>query len=501
MNRFDKVVSAVIPVWAQWAHKRDQLMILASYDAAQQGRNRKISSETGSANTANEGSAVKIREQARALDQNHDLARGILTSLVNKVIGAQGIGVEFMPKDLAGNPMPEFALKLSDAFNAWSNRPEVTGEFNRARSERLICRSWLRDGEVFIKLLSGNVSGLKYPTPIKFGFEMLESDYVPFDATSQKKNTIQGIEVNAWGARTAYHVLKDHPGDTGFYSQKTKRIPADKMLHPRMCDRIHQLRGMSIFASVITRLQDIKDYEESERVAARIAAAMAAYIRKGDPSMYTAGDSDSERSMKIAPGMVFDNLRPGEEVGTISHNRPNSGLGAFRADMLKAVASGTGAQYSTISKNYDGTYSSQRQELIEQQANYFTLSEEFIDQVTAPIVRMFLDLASLTIDLPIELDKATLHNVEYQAPAMPWIDPLKEAKGYAELVQGGFASKTKVIRSLGGTPQRVHQQIVQERKVDDEAELVFTSDARHALYPPMEEQEEENDNNNGDDDE
>ena len=499
MNTFDKMVSTVIPAWARWAHQRDQLMILSSYEAAKAGRTRKITTEAGSANVANEGSVVSVRQQARALDQNHDLARGVLNSLVNKVVGAQGIGVEFMPKDLAGEPMPELALEISDKFNNWSKRPEVTGEFSRARSERLLCRSWLRDGEVFVKLLSGNVRGLKYPTNTKFSFEMLEADYVPFDATNPKKNTLQGIEINGWGARVAYHILKDHPGDQGFYSQKTKRITADKMLHPRICDRIHQLRGMSIFASVITRLQDIKDYEESERVAARIAAAMAAYIRKGDPAMYTAQQGETERTIKMAPGLVFDNLRPGEEVGTISHNRPNAQLGAFRGDMLKAVAAGTGSQYSTISKNYDGTYSAQRQELVEQQGNYATLSEEFIDQVTMPIVHHFIKMTILSMELPAELDHETLYNIEFQAPAMPWIDPVKEAKGYSEMVRNGFTSKTKVQRSLGGTPQRVNQQIIQERENDDKNGLVFVSDPKHEMQQIEVEEETKEDNENNKD--
>ena len=64
---------------------------------------------------------------------------------------------------------------------------------------------------------------------------------------------------------------------------------------------------------------------------------------------------------------------------------------------------------------------------------------------------------------------------------MPWIDPLKEAKGYLSLVRGGFASKTRVIRSLGGNPQRISQQIVREREHDDKEGLIFTSDPKHEV--------------------
>lgn len=482
MNALDKAISRIIPVWARWAYQRDQLIVNDSYDAAKLGRNRKAGRETNSANVSVGSSATLIREQARALDQNHDIAKGVLNSLVNKIVGPTGIGVEFMPKDKSGNLMPGFAAELNSTFERWSKRPEVTREFNRARAERMMCRSWLRDGEMFLKLLSGNVSKLSYPTDVKFSYEMLEADFVPFDLENKKKKILQGIEINAWGQRVAYHILKEHPGDRGMYSMDTRRIVAEKMLHPRVCDRIHQLRGISIFASVITRLQDIKDYEESERVAARIAAAMAGYIRKGDPSMYVAGNTtDENRTIKMAPGLIFDNLKAGEEIGTISHNRPNSQLGNFRSDMLKAVAAGTGSQYSTISKNYDGNYSSQRQELIEQQTNYLTLTDEFIDQISEPTVRAFIPLALMTLDVPIELDRKSVFDVEYQGPAMPWIDPVKEAAGYLQLVRGGFASKTRVIRSLGGSPMVVREQIKREREADNNDGLVFTSDPIHEV--------------------
>ncbi|WP_415915300.1 phage portal protein, partial [Pseudomonas fragi] len=45
--------------------------------------------------------------------------------------------------------------------------------------------------------------------------------------------------------------------------------------------RIGQNRGQPLLHAVLIRLADIKDYEESERVAARISAALAMYIKKG----------------------------------------------------------------------------------------------------------------------------------------------------------------------------------------------------------------------------
>ena len=61
--------------------------------------------------------------------------------------------------------------------------------------------------------------------------------------------------------------------------------------------------------------------------------------------------------MKFAPGMIFDDLSPGESVETIDSTRPNPGLEAFRQGQLRAVSAGLGTSYSTLARDYNGTYS------------------------------------------------------------------------------------------------------------------------------------------------
>ncbi|WP_232462756.1 phage portal protein, partial [Pseudomonas fragi] len=76
---------------------------------------------------------------------------------------------------------------------------------------------------------------------------------------------------------------------------------------------------------------------------------------------------------------VVDTLLPGEDMGMIESNRPNPFLEGFRNGQLKAVAAGTRGTYSSVARSYDGTYSAQRQELVEGQLGYDLLQHEFID--------------------------------------------------------------------------------------------------------------------------
>ena len=134
--------------------------------------------------------------------------------------------------------------------------------------------------------------------------------------------------------------------------------------------RLSGLRGISIFAPAIDRLYDIKDYEESERIAARLAARLALQVTR-DVDMAWApmqpGAAD-DRDFFVEAGATFADLLPGEKLELINPNRPNSGLERFRMTQLRAASRATGQSYSSFSGDYDGTYSAQRQELVEGQA-------------------------------------------------------------------------------------------------------------------------------------
>ncbi|EPH3362934.1 phage portal protein, partial [Citrobacter freundii] len=162
------------------------------------------------------------------------------------------------------------------------------------------------------------------------------------------------------------------------FSAELKTVAAENMLHLAQRKRLHQLRGVSLLHGVIRRLGDIKDYEESERVAARIAAALGFYIKRGDAATFPQEDDwkpseNKYRYFDIAPGMIFDDLAPGEDLGMVESNRPNVHLHEFRNGQLRAVAAGSRGSYSSIARDYNGTYSAQRQELVESYEGYNVL--------------------------------------------------------------------------------------------------------------------------------
>jgi capsid protein len=112
--------------------------------------------------------------------------------------------------------------------------------------------------------------------------------------------------------------------------------------------------------------------------------------------MYGSNDSGTEvaaavdrayRSLTMVPGMVADDLLPGESIAVIDSKRPNPNVATYVDCQLRRVAGGIGTSFSSLSMNYNGTYSAQRQELVEKYGADVMLGEQFIARVLTVVPR------------------------------------------------------------------------------------------------------------------
>ncbi|MDQ6966000.1 MAG: phage portal protein, partial [Mariprofundaceae bacterium] len=452
MNILDKSIAYLSPTkGAARAKARQQIK---AYEAGVSSTStHPFKRDKGSADTVVAVSGYNLRIKARDLDRNHDIVHGALDVLTQNIVGL-GIRPEPQVKLVSGELADEVNEQLVELWKEWIKDPEVTGERDYYSSQRLKCRTWLRDGEVLQQYLSGNVPFLKHSGRVPYSIEMLEADYLPLHLSDLSRGIIQGVQKNAWGQATAYHLYKHHPGDimnsNVLMTSAMKIVPADRIQHLKLVDRIGQTRGVTCLASVINRLNDVKDYEDYERVAAKVAASMTGYIKKGSPDLYD-GAGTTAREMDFVPGMIFDNLRPGEEIGTIDPNRPNTNLTSFRDGQLRAAASGMGVSFSSMSKNYEGSYSSRRQENVEQYGTYGVLWHYFSERSERPNWERFalMAMAAGLIDAPTDLDMNSLDDVSFSRPTMPVIDPAKDANANKTNLEMQVTSKSEIIRGNG----------------------------------------------------
>lgn len=474
-NRLDRFIAYLSPR-AGLARDINRARATRLYEAAQSSSKMPAPRGQGlSADATLWGAGAKVRGWARHLDENHDLAAGILSALENGIVGA-GIAMEPRPIRVDGQVDESFARQIDEEWEAWAESADVTGELAYQDCLALIVRSWARDGEMFIHHLpAGNNGFRRRPGVAPYACELLEADMVPLDLVADgpgKLRTVHGISRTGFGAPAVYRVYKQHPGEflgPGYgvvTLEDTVGVPAEFIDHVRLCQRIGQTRGVSIFASVVARLAGVKDYEQSELIAARIAANMAAFIKRspdieGSVDIGTDSDGNAQRDFEFEAGMVFDGLLPGEDIGTISSDRPNTALGDFRQSQLRAVAAGTQSSASTISKSYDGTYSAQRQELSETYVSYRKLGNYILRKAAVPIYRRWFEssLISGVLKIPQGMTRRGAMRVVGRLPQVPWIDPLKEQQAEQVALTIGTTSRPAAIRRRGDSPRVITEEL------------------------------------------
>ena len=451
----DRAIAWLAP---EWAARRARARHLLNVYEIKSHRSR---GDTRDGNSTVDYTGPALRQYARHLEQNHDIARGALDRLTQFVVGPSGIGIEPAPKTLNGETDADLQQQLLALWRDWIQWPDVTWEMDWVALQRLACRSWLRDGECLAQMVEGQIPGLDHGTQVPLSIELLEADLLPLDHHDPVRGILQGVERNAWGRPRAYWIYKTHPGAVGYIRDTTmKRVDAERILHLKLCDRIGQIRGVSLFASVCQRLNDLYEYETAERVAARIAASITGVLKTDAADNLVGADSEGNRDLTIKPGMILDNLRPGESIDIMDAKRPSVALEPFRNGQLRAAAAGLGTSYSSLARDYNGTYSAQRQELVEGAGHYEALSRLFIGQFVRPIWQRFVALARLSGQLRLapDTDPASLDDAVFQTPAQLFIDPAKEWAGYETALSLKLISPQQIIRQRGGNPVEILNQ-------------------------------------------
>lgn len=473
-NVLEKSIATISPKWA--ANRAKARLQIKAYEGAQIDRLHPSKRDKGSGDAVMSYSAYNMRNKARDMDRNNDLIHGALNVIEDNVVGL-GIRPEPQVRLVSGELADEVNEQLVELWKDWIRSPEVTGEWDYYSAQRIKLRTLLRDGEFLQQYLEGNVPFLEHGTRVPFSLELLEPDFLPLILNAFDDGLVQGVKKNAWGRPVAYHLYKQHPGDimnsTVLSSSAIKIVSADKIGHVKLVDRIGQTRGVTALSSVINRMNDIKDIEDYERVAAKVAASMTGYIKKGSPDLFEQG-STTPREMTFEPGIIYDNLQVGEDIGTIDTNRPNPNVVTFRDGQLRAAAGGIGVGYSSMSNNFEGSYSSRRQENLENHSHYGVIWHYFKERSERPVWERFALMAMTAglIEAPSDVDVNSLDDVTFSRPPVMVIDPAKEANANKTDLELGITSKSAIIRSRGENPDDVRKQIASEKQKDEDAGLI-----------------------------
>lgn len=473
------LLSTLFPKWAlQRALLRHQLE-LAERRFKVHSTFRPFDSATASPDSAIAPALTDLRSRSRYLSENHDIYVGFLEELVNQIVGT-GLDLEPMGVSTTGRKLQRFNEQALRVWKAWTEHPEVTGEIDWFELQRKLCWAWLADGEIFIRHITGGSYNFEGDVP--YVLEVLESDYCPVNQLVVTNNTSQeailGIKHDQWNRPTQYLFYPEHPGDTlrplGVTLDNLKRVPASEVTHIKFTRRWPQTRGQPAMHSCFNRIQDLHDYEEYERIAAKAVGSWAVFLRK-DPELY--GDTigalgdEEQRTLQMSPGMIQE-LLPGEEPVTHSVNRPNPELTNFRDSQVRAIASGAGTKFSTPARKWETSYTAMRTEAVDLEVGYLKLRGYFVSKALRETYQRVIRAAELrgllVVPRTASFDSAT--RIEVNGPGIPHVDPKNEVEADLLEIAAELNSKTAVMRKRGRDPLKVKAQIEAEHDDEDASE-------------------------------
>lgn len=424
-----------------------------------------------------------LRNRARQLCRDNDYAKQALRSITNNVIG-HGIYHQSQVRMQRGNRMDEAVnARIHEAWKHWSHksRCDVSGLLNFYDMERLLCRSLVESGEVFIRIIRRPFGDSKIP----FALQVLEADYLVDEEGSGAKNdrvVRMGIERDEYLRPIAYHFYNNHPGDQFFsrLSDKPKvRVPAKDVIHLFMPERPNQTRGVTWFASALQRLHMLEGYENAELVRARASSALMGFITSPEGELMGDDVVENQRVTDFEPG-VFKYLDAGQSVEVPQLDAPDGQLEAFTRSMLRAAAAGIGVSFESISKNYSqSNYSSSRLSLLEERDTYKCIQRYFIDNFHQIVFDQWLEMAVLSGELNLpgyEITPERYRASKWVPRSWEWVDPQKEVAAYKTAVRSGFKTLGQVISEQGGDLEEVLTMRQAELAMLDERNIITDTD-------------------------
>lgn len=408
-----------------------------------------------------------LRDRSRDLCRNNPYAIQAIRVLRNNVIGT---GIIPNP---AGDGVSKAQLrKLKKAWKKWGESTSCDyDDMNTfAGLQALVAKVVFESGECLVRRVR---TGSEDILPLRI--QLLEGDFIDgshHTGSMASDGTIEyyGIRFNKQGRRLGYWIFKQHPSE---YGSESEYVEADSIVHVYEVERPGQIRGVPIASSVMLRLKDLDDYEFTERIRSKVAAAFAVFITDpaGSENPRPASGDELER---IEPGMI-KTLMPGQ---TVSSSQPptTQGFGEFVKGNLRGVSAGLGTSYESLSNDYGNVnFSSGRMGWIEAHRNVeFQQWLVYIPRFCAKVYPWFVEACMLKGIIPFN----TEIDASWTPPRREMIDPYKEVQALKEQLRSGFMSWQDVVRTYGYIPEELMEELKQDKEMWDKLGLQPTSDPR-----------------------
>ncbi len=465
--------------WKRLLGSLPRFRAAADYEAAAATRRTSgWTPPTSDINTLVFRSADTLRSRSRDMVRRNPWATNALDAFVGNCIGT-GIKPQAMHSDAAARE------QVQALWFRWTDEADASGLTDFYGLQALACRSVMEAGECLVRLRPRlPKDGLSVPLQL----QVLEAEHLPtsFSQVLANGNYIRaGIEFNGIGKRVAYHLYREHPGDTlnPFLSADPVRVGAEYVLHLFRPLRPGQLRGQPWLTQVLIKLYELDQYDDAELIRKKTAAMFAGFVTKNAPQDSLLPEVNADESgvaeTSLEPG-TLQVLLPGEDVKFSSPADVGATYETFMRVQLRSIAAGMGITYEQLTGDLTGVnYSSIRAGLLEFRRRCEAFQHQVIVfQMCRPIWRAWIDAAIGSGALPSLKDLTPYYDVKWIPPGFAWVDPLKDIKAQIMAVRAGFKSRAEVVSEQGYDAEEIDREIAADNARADDLGLAYDSDPR-----------------------
>ena len=345
------------------------------------GPNKRWLPRNYSADTEIKRGIKLITARCRDLARNNPYIKGAIRKVCDNVV-RNGIRPQFKIRVPSGELNQALNSSMERRWKKWSRKKycDISGHDSIASIQKLVLRHIWTDGEVLVHRVWDRDLLKKKVCP--FRLEVLECDLLADYVDGPLKNGAiarRGVELDpATGRPVAYHILPNHPGDYQFSNYKdVRRLDARDVIHVFERERASQTRGVSWFVAIVMEAFDLADYQNFERIGAKLAAAFGLFIKSQYPEVLNgpgisgaqaSGADYKDVTEYIEPGRI-QKLPMGTEIQIASHKRPGDTYEPYVKQSLKGMSAGAGMSYGAFANDRsDSSYSAERTSQLDEAA-------------------------------------------------------------------------------------------------------------------------------------
>lgn len=444
-----------------------------------------------------------LRQKSQSLFTTNLYGRGIIRRYVTNVIN-DGLTLESMIENsiigMDDDAAAEWTEDVENRFNLWSSNPKLCDYKNRVNGEF---------GEIQAEAYQSALVGGDVLVVIRFSarFNLPQIQLIPGEAIVmplvEQKNVkiIHGVELDSRNRHVAYWVRQDDGTVIRMAAVGARTGKRKAFLLYGTDKRMDEVRGQPLLALILQSIKEIDRYRDSVQRKALINSYLAMFIKKDNEMLGTAPmtggavrvdnvtasgsqagitDGTGTRTVPVTqhiPGMVMQELAPGETPVAFDSSASNLDFGPFEAAIMNGIAWALETPPEILVLSFQNNYSAS-QAAINEYKMFLNRTRRgvgrgfckpiFIEWFTAEIVlgKITANGYLESVRDPRQYDIETAWTLsDWTGAIKPSTDIKKQAQGHEIMVDRGWITNARSSRELTGTKFSKNIKTIQKENI------------------------------------